>query len=330
MRDGVRVSYILSTRNRADHLERALENARELLEPQDELIVVDGGSTDRTPAVLDKNRDLVSVFVSEPDQGEAHGLNRGLLRSRGRIIKQLTDDDYFYPDGMRAAIAVLEKNPQIDALVCGGEAHEYDASTGTTRPVEFRFLPEGLRLVDDVAHVLRYTQCGLGLLLKRRTLERVGLFDTTFRAVDTDYMARLLKSGVDFRYLNVKLFRHVTYPHSGQNREAECLKDRARVLTRSAAWSRIEEARNPVALAEALGLDTVAYGAAFARLIWYAEKLRRGPLGALLVPIDWSLGLLARGYRALRRLARAVLPGQRAASAAVDLAVEPKWDGSLR
>ena len=327
----VRVSYVLSTRNRADLLDRALAGARELVGREDELIVVDGGSTDRTAAVVEAHADIVSVFLSEPDTGEAHGLNRGLLRARGRFIKQLTDDDLFFAGAMREAIATLEAHPEIDALVCGGEAHEFDAATGRTRPVEYRFLPAGLRLRDDVAYVMRYTQCGLGLVLRRRALERAGLFDTTFRAVDTDYMARLIACGLDFRYLNVKLFRHVTYPHSGQHLEAECLRDRARVLVRSGAWSRIEEAHDPDALARALGLDAVAHGRALARVIWSAERLRRTPLGALLRPAAAALGAAARVRGYLGRAVRRVLPaGRPGHPGAVDLAVEPEWDGSLR
>ncbi len=327
----VRVSYVLSTRNRADHLDAALASAREFVGPEDELIVIDGGSTDRTAAVVEAHGDLVSLFISEPDTGEAHGLNRGLLRARGRFIKQLTDDDIFYPDAIRAAIATLEARPEIDALICGGEAHEFDPATGRTRPVEYRFLPRGLRLADDVGHFLLYTQCGLGLVLRRRALERAGLFDTTFRAVDTDYMARLLACGLDFRYLNVKLFRHVTYPHSGQNREAECRRDRARVLVRSGAWSRIDAAHDPDALAQALGLHRVSHGAALARLLWYGEKARRGPLGALLHPLAWALGVAAGALGLLRRAyARLLRFAGTGRQRGVDLTIEPEWDGSLR
>jgi glycosyltransferase involved in cell wall biosynthesis len=317
----VRVSYVLSTRNRAEFLDTALVNARQFIASGDEFIVVDGGSSDHTARVVERHRDLVTQFISEPDTGEAHGLNRGVLRARGRIIKQLTDDDYFYPDAMRAAIATLEADPTIDALMCGGEACEFDPATGETRLVEYRFLPPGLRLKDDVGHILRFTQCGLGLVLTRRGLERTGLFDTSFRAVDTDYMARLIACGADFRYLNIKLFRHITFPHSGQNRGAECVRDRARVLLRNGDWARVFGELDPRALGEALGMGGLPHGGSLARLLWVGEWVRRGPLGPLLDLLAGALHAAARVLGACRR-------GLRREDA--DLTVEPEWDGSLR
>jgi glycosyltransferase involved in cell wall biosynthesis len=326
----VRVSFVLSTRNRADLLDKALINARQFVGDRDELIVVDGGSSDHTNQVIERHRDLVTQFVSEPDSGEAHGLNRGLLRARGRIIKQLTDDDYFYPDAMRSAIARLEAEPSIDALMCGGEACEFDPASGETRLVEYRFLPAGLRLKDDVGHILRFTQCGLGLVLTRRGLERAGLFDTSFRAVDTDYMARLIACGADFRYLNIKLFRHVTYPHSGQNLGAECVRDRARVLLRSGDWPRIFGELDPRALGEALGMGGLPHGESLARLLWVGEWVRRGPFGPLLDLVAGALRATARALAACRRfLCKIGILGAGQGND-TDLSVEPEWDGSLR
>ena len=45
-RSSARVSYIITTRNRASFLDKALENVREFITPEDELIITDGGSTD--------------------------------------------------------------------------------------------------------------------------------------------------------------------------------------------------------------------------------------------------------------------------------------------
>jgi glycosyltransferase involved in cell wall biosynthesis len=326
----VRVSYVLSTRNRADHLDRALKQAAEFVGAQDELIVIDGASTDPTAEVVRSHGALVTLFHSEPDCGEAHGLNRGILRSRGRFVKPLTDDDYFYPAAMRRAIEVLESRPEIDALICGGEAHEFDPVSGESRPVEFRYLPAGLRLRDDVAHILDYTQCGLGLVLTRRAVESVGLFDTTFRAVDTDYMSRLISSGADVRYLNIKLFRHVTFPHSGQHDERESQRDRVRALLRARAWPVMLDRHGVEAIVDGFGLHEVTSGQALARLIYYSERLRRGRLAWVLHLLAGSLHVASRVAAPFRRALRRIAPALAAGEARPDLSVEPDWDDTLR
>src|SRR5438094_178863 len=93
----IRVSYLISTKNRAKYLAQTLHNVREFITPADELIVIDGASTDDTRQVVEANKDIVTSFLSEPDRGEAHGFNKGILLSRGEFIKFVTDDDYIYP-----------------------------------------------------------------------------------------------------------------------------------------------------------------------------------------------------------------------------------------
>lgn len=327
-RPGVRVSYVLATRNRAAALDRALGRARHLVTPDDELIVVDGGSTDGTSGVVAAHGDLVTRFVSEPDAGEAHALNRGLLLARGRIVKPLTDDDEIDPAAMARTVALLETHPEIDALVCGGEARTIDPQ-GREGRVEYRYLPTGLRLRDDVTHVLDYTQCGLGLVLTRRALERAGLFDPTFRAVDTDYMARLIASGAEVRYFNVRLFRHVAHAGSGQNDAAGSRRDRGRVLLRSGAWERFLDDTPAEVVAEVLGLGGLPHGRGLAVLLRYADRLRRGPFGFLLDAAALLLRPLARlAGMAMGRRRRPSGPAGRPGPEV--LGVEPDWDGTLR
>jgi glycosyltransferase involved in cell wall biosynthesis len=236
MHDTVRVSYVMATYNRADHLQRALGNVREYLTPDDELVVVDGGSSDGTPDVVRRSRDVVSRFISEGDQGEAHALNKGILSSAGRYIKFLSDDDYLFPDGVRRAIGILEQHPELDALLCGGESYLIDSETGEERFVRNIGLPGGRPLAGDVKNVLFRCNCGIGLFVSRRAVARIGLLDTRFRAVDSDYMARLVQSRLDFRYADVRLFRHTEYPHSGQRQRAGMVRDVCRILVRARRW----------------------------------------------------------------------------------------------
>jgi glycosyltransferase involved in cell wall biosynthesis len=332
----VRVSYIISTRNRADFLDKALANVREFIEPEDELLVIDGASTDHTAQIVEKHRDIVSFFLSEPDCGEAHGFNKGMLASHGRYIKFLSDDDYIFSEAMRDAIAVMEQHPDVDAVLCGGEFFDLDAATQELRLSTYTSLAPSCGLATDRAAALRYLNCGLGLILTRRCLSRVGVLDTTFRSVDSDYISRLITCGVSLRYLNVKLYSHTTYPHSGVQQRSECYRDAVRAYQRLGDWERVMDfmGDDPAAVADPWGLLQVGGGASLWRLLWFGEKLRRRhsrllPFVARLLEV--GVRLLRYGRRSVRwcwRMTCGVGPAGGIAPTA--LSAEPMWDMSLR
>lgn len=327
----VRISYILSTRNRADHLDSALANIREYITPQDELVIVDGASTDHTAQVVEKHRDIVGLFLSQPDCGEAHGFNRGILASRGRYIKPLTDDDYFYPQAMHEAISIIEKHPEVDAFLCGGEMYTVNPETGEQRFETFLHCPPGVSPRQGLRVLFGHVGCGLGLWLSRTAIERVGLFDTAFLCVDTDYFGRLVDSTVELRYLNVRLYRHVRHLHSGSRNRGRSDVEALRILIRHRQWE-ATTAYSPQNLAEALGLNAVPGGPAAAKILWCIERLRQSRLRFLLWPLAIGLTAGVEGgrvcSRAMRRLglvrASQLLPPSRSAGD------EPQWDGSLQ
>jgi glycosyltransferase involved in cell wall biosynthesis len=333
----VRVSYLISTRNRARFLDDALQNVREFITPADELIVMDGASTDDTVQIVEANCDIVTSFVSEPDKGEAHGYNKGILASRGRFIKLITDDDYTYPDAMRKALAIMELHPELDAVLAGGEAFELDPRTNEQHLVGYLYLPPSRKLAEDVKNVLDYVSCGLGLILTRQCIERVGLFNTTFRAVDTDYMARLIACNANFKYLNIKLFRHVTHVDSGQNNWPECRRDRLRSLLLNGRWSELfnTDVYPRPAVGEVLGLKALPFGDHLMELVAQGERLRRTPKVRLLIPFlahsikvaEKCADTLARfrrfHHRHAQELSSNAEPGPLSST-------EPAWDATLR
>lgn len=333
----VRVSYIISTRNRAEFLARTLQNIREFITPEDELIIMDGASTDNTAEVARKNADIITLFRSEPDCGEAHGYNKAILESRGRFIKLITDDDYFYNDAMRQVIELMEKHPEIDALMTGGEAYEIDAVSKQEKLVTYLRLPSTRRLTDDINNILTFVQCGLGLVLTRRVLTRVGLFDTSFRAVDTDYMGRLFAHNVEFRYLDVKLFRHICHAGSGQNNWPECRRDRLLTLVRNKAWVNLfnQDLYPLSAVAAVFGLEGLPGADRLMRLIFLGERARLHKTGRILMDfmvkvLQIHVWLLRMIWKIKMRLSddSAETPSTPISSSSAF--VEPVWDGMLR
>jgi glycosyltransferase involved in cell wall biosynthesis len=84
--------------------------------PYLEHIVVDGGSADETFNILNSADSRVQ-WVSEPDRGQSHALNKALGKSSGAIIGWLNSDDaYFDRFAVESVVNVFEKNPAIDIV----------------------------------------------------------------------------------------------------------------------------------------------------------------------------------------------------------------------
>lgn len=285
----IRVSYIMATRNRAKYLKKTLENIREFITKHDELIIMDGASTDDTGKVIAKNLDIINYSESEKDFGEAHALNKGILCSQGKFIKVLTDDDYIYPEAIKFAISVLEKNPDIDALQCGGEAYTYDEKTKKEEILFYEQVSPDVKIANDLVHITTYCPCGLGLILTRRIVARAGLFDSTFRAVDLSYISKLIECKANFKYLNVSLYKHINYSHSGENFENDIHIDEARVYFAHHMWEKVMSV-DTITLLPVFGLDRVEKGTELLRSIKLLDFLRRKKI---YFPID-LLNLLSK------------------------------------
>jgi glycosyltransferase involved in cell wall biosynthesis len=81
-----------------------------------EHIICDGGSSDETIDVLRAQQTAVR-WVSEPDRGQAHALNKALALSRGEIIGWLNSDDaYFSPTAVADAARVFARRPDVDVV----------------------------------------------------------------------------------------------------------------------------------------------------------------------------------------------------------------------
>lgn len=82
-------------------------------------IVIDGGSTDRTVEILRGRQDPQLEWVSEPDRGQTHAVNKGLARATGDIICWINADDAVVPLGIDRAIDHFEMHAETQ-VVYGG------------------------------------------------------------------------------------------------------------------------------------------------------------------------------------------------------------------
>ena len=201
-----RVSFILTTRNRAQIIGKALEQAQALVKENDELIVVDGASTDGTVEIIASHGDLIDTFISEPDASCDHAINKGMLVARGKYVKHLTDDDDFFPEAMEQAIALLDANPQVDVLVCGGTRQLGD----DVYPV---YVPPHNNYGKSPEDVFNHGVCGCGLLIRRSSLSLTGLPNPVGVATDAEFVATAVYNGAQVRFCRINLFHHPIYDY---------------------------------------------------------------------------------------------------------------------
>jgi glycosyltransferase involved in cell wall biosynthesis len=110
------VSIVTPSLNQGRFLEQAIRSVLEQDYPSIEHIVVDGGSTDETVAVLGRHPHL--RWVSESDRGQANAINKGFRMASGDVLGWLNADDYYLPGAISAAVGELVASGC--ALVHGG------------------------------------------------------------------------------------------------------------------------------------------------------------------------------------------------------------------
>ena len=111
------VSIITPSFNQAAYLEQTLCSVLDQSYPHIEYLVVDGGSTDASPAIIQRYASRLAWWVSEPDHGQAEGLNKGLQRASGEIIAWLNSDDLYLPGTLHRVARFFQQHPDVDVVV---------------------------------------------------------------------------------------------------------------------------------------------------------------------------------------------------------------------
>ncbi|PTR01293.1 glycosyl transferase family 2 [Mucilaginibacter yixingensis] len=91
----IKISIITVCYNAGATIERCIQSVVNQQHPGLEYIVIDGGSTDHTLPIINKYRQYITRFISEPDGGIYQAINKGLELATGDVIGILNADDQF-------------------------------------------------------------------------------------------------------------------------------------------------------------------------------------------------------------------------------------------
>jgi len=169
------ISVVTPSLNQGQYIEETIRSVLAQDYLHYEHIVVDGGSTDQTRAILERYPHL--RWVSEPDSGQTAAINKGLRLSTGAVVAYLCADDLYREGALRAVAEVFEADPTT-ALVVGDCAMIDDQG---------RRCGHYHARLERFEDLLRYWQWGktfclpqASVFLRREVLDEVGWFDESY------------------------------------------------------------------------------------------------------------------------------------------------------
>jgi GT2 family glycosyltransferase len=176
-------------------------------------LVIDGGSTDGTVAILKEFGDRLS-FISEQDEGTGDAVNKGLALCTAEIIGWLNSDDIYYPETLLRVADLFRLHPEIDIIY--GRAHHIDEH-GT---ILEEYPTEEWSFEALINHCIISQPAAF---FRRAVVERFGPLEITHKyCVDYEFWIRLAGKGA--RFLFVPEFFAATRLHNQAKTCASRLK----------------------------------------------------------------------------------------------------------
>lgn len=111
----MKVSIITVSFNSGNTILDTIESVKKQIYNDIEYIIIDGGSTDGTLDIIKSNLDVIDEFVSEPDYGLYHAMNKGIKLAKGEIIGFLNSDDLYYDEYVISDVVNLFSDCNTDA-----------------------------------------------------------------------------------------------------------------------------------------------------------------------------------------------------------------------
>lgn len=217
------ITVITPCFNAEDTIEETLASVRAQGYPRLEHVVVDGGSSDGTVAILERAGDV--KWISEPDRGMTHALNKGLRMATGEIIGELNADDVYEPGALLAVGEAMAANPNAEWLT--GLCRIIDAGGKEIRRGVTAYKNFFLRRFSLPLFLTQNFVSTPATFARRETVLQLGGYDERYRnSMDYDLWLRLARRGdpvvldrylAAFRYLDTSV--SVTVGFENQFRE---------------------------------------------------------------------------------------------------------------
>ena len=212
------LSVVVPAHNAAPYLGAALDSVLAELPANGEVIVVDDGSTDDTPAVLERYRDRVRTVRRATSSNPGVARNTGVALAQGDILAFHDADDLVLPGRFRLPLAALDAQPGVHLAFGNGIKISADGTPlGPVIPVRYsRRLARAVGVGIILEGSFIYPQA---LCIRRAAFARLGGF-TVERAEDWEFALRATLK-LEVRFVDKALFAYRQYEGSVTSRQNE-------------------------------------------------------------------------------------------------------------
>jgi glycosyltransferase involved in cell wall biosynthesis len=178
------VTVVTPSYNQGRFIRATIESVLGQDYPALEYIIMDGGSTDETAAIVKEYGSRVT-WISENDRGQANAINKGFRQAKGVTVAWINSDDVVLPRAVSRAVAAFAHRPELGAVY--GEGYTIDGDGDVTN----RFTatePFNLwKLVYVWDYVLQQT-----VYFRKSVLEEIGYLDERLHwGMDWDVLIRI-------------------------------------------------------------------------------------------------------------------------------------------
>lgn len=237
-----RISIVTPSYNQGQFLEECIRSVLLQGYPNLEYIIIDGGSPDQSLSIIQHYSKWLTYWASEPDRGQTHAINKGVMRTTGTLLNYTNSDDFLLSNACRILAEYHLKHPGSVLL---GNVVEFDHSGGSSRVIQQANVSLA-NVVDPWSNRLDFHQAGM--FVPKCVHRTIGQLDEELRfAMDQDWLCRLLQYA-DVAYIGVPIASYRI--HGAQKTTAE-LPDavRERLLVSMRYWNKIAHLNKPRLLA---------------------------------------------------------------------------------